>query len=86
MPVTPRELEEAIRAGIVVHHLEIIDESSGCGDKYSVLIVSEAFQGKNTLARHRFVNELLKREIADMHAFTQKTLTPEQWEAQKARG
>ncbi|TFY70806.1 hypothetical protein EVG20_g2193 [Dentipellis fragilis] len=80
MPVTPRELEEAIRAGIAVQHLEIIDESSGCGDKYSVFIVSEAFQGKNTLARHRFVNELLKREIADMHAFTQvrarRTLIP----------
>lgn len=31
----------------------------------------------------RMVNEVLKKEMEDIHAFTQKTLTPEQWEKQK---
>lgn len=75
---------------------EIIDVSSGCGENYAVIIVSSAFEGKMTLARHRMskwcfavtdvfsvrsspltflllisVNELLKPQIAQMHAFSQ---------------
>jgi len=38
-----------------------------------------------TLARHRMVNSALKEEIAKLHAFTQKSYTPEEWEAQKAK-
>ncbi|KAI0258153.1 bola-like protein [Gloeopeniophorella convolvens] len=82
MPVSPADLEAALRAAIPVAHMEIEDNSSGCGDNYTVLIVSEAFEGKTTLARHRMVNELLKAQIAQIHAFTQKTLTPKQWAAQ----
>jgi stress-induced morphogen len=29
------------------------DTSSGCGSSYSVFIVSDDFEGKNTLARHK---------------------------------
>ncbi|TFY78242.1 hypothetical protein EWM64_g5774 [Hericium alpestre] len=76
MPITSSDFEAAIRASIPVTHLEIIDESSGCGDKYAVLIVSEVFAGKTTLARHRMVNEVLKNEIAAIHAFTQLSITP----------
>lgn len=41
---------------------------------YEVIIVSSIFQGKTTLARHRLVNEQLKDEIAQIHAFTQVNL------------
>ncbi|EGG09026.1 uncharacterized protein MELLADRAFT_96246 [Melampsora larici-populina 98AG31] len=44
-----------------------------------VLIVSDEFSGKNLLTKHRLVNERLKEEIAELHAFTQKTYTPEQF-------
>ncbi|KAH9993058.1 bola protein [Russula vinacea] len=80
MPVTREELEAAIRAAIQVTHVNVEDNSGGCGEKYSVLIVSKDFEGKTTLARHRIVNEVLKTQIAQIHAFTQKTLTPQQWE------
>ncbi|OCH88505.1 bola-like protein [Obba rivulosa] len=86
MPISLPDLESAIRAAIPVTHLEIIDQSSGCGENYAIVVVSEAFAGKTTLARHRFINELLKNEIAQMHAFSQKTLTPKQWEDQLAKG
>ncbi|CDO70433.1 hypothetical protein BN946_scf184999.g74 [Trametes cinnabarina] len=107
MPISAADLENAICAAMPVTHLEIEDTSNGCGENYSVFVVSPAFEGKNTLARHRFsecsvppfslvsqqrannfphqVNEVLKNEIAQMHAFSQKTLTPAQWEAQLAR-
>ncbi|CAL1697883.1 unnamed protein product [Somion occarium] len=80
MPVSLSDLEAAIRNAIPVAHLEIDDQSSGCGENYAVLIVSEAFEGKSTLARHRFINEVLKAQIAQMHAFSQ-TFTPKQYEA-----
>ncbi|TBU21667.1 bola protein [Dichomitus squalens] len=85
MPISATDLESAIRAAIPVVHLEIEDTSNGCGENYEVFVVSPAFEGKNTLARHRFINEVLKDQIAQMHAFSQKTLTPKQYEAQLAQ-
>lgn len=41
MPVSLVDLEAAIRNAIPVAHLEIEDQSSGCGENYAVLIVSE---------------------------------------------
>jgi stress-induced morphogen len=122
MPITPAELEAAVRAAIQVTHIEVEDNSGSCGDNYSVLIVSKVstvayyaflrkrspvvIQGINnndliycrTLkARRRslgtkwvphgpsfrlrfilvtrfnpfIVNEVLKTQIAQIHAFTQ---------------
>jgi len=34
-----------------------------------------------TLARHRLVNTALKDEISKLHAFSQKSYTPAEWEA-----
>ncbi|KAF8735327.1 hypothetical protein AX14_002258 [Amanita brunnescens Koide BX004] len=73
------DLETAIRNSIPVSHLEVQDQSSGCGESYAVVIVSEVFKGKTTLARHRYVNDILKAQIAQLHAFSQKTYTPEQY-------
>ncbi|KAL4077462.1 bola protein [Scleroderma citrinum] len=86
MPVELQALEEHIRKEIPVSHLEIEDQSNGCGANYAIVLVSEAFEGKSTLARHRFVNDLLKDQIAEMHAFSQKTFTPKQYEAFLAKG
>ena len=41
--------------------------------------MSPLFEKKMTLARHRLVNSALKDEIARMHAFSQKSYTPEEW-------
>jgi stress-induced morphogen len=41
MPVTREELEAAIRAAMKVTHVNVEDNSGGCGEKYFVLIVSE---------------------------------------------
>ncbi|KAI0651350.1 bola-like protein [Trametes meyenii] len=85
MPISAVDLENAIRGAMPVTHLEIEDTSNGCGENYAVFVVSEAFEGKNTLARHRFINEVLKSQIAQMHAFSQRTLTPTQYQAHLAQ-
>lgn len=72
MPIDTIQLENAIRNALPVAHLEIEDQSSGCGENYAIILVSEvrplyshiedqfdkllitqAFEGKSTLARHR---------------------------------
>ncbi|TKY89891.1 hypothetical protein EX895_001188 [Sporisorium graminicola] len=80
--VSSQELETAIRQKVQnVSTLVVSDVSGGCGQAYDVVIVSDAFQGLNTLKRHRMVNELLKDEIAQLHAFSQKTYTVAQYES-----
>ena len=55
------------------------DTSGGCGQKFEVVVVSPQFEGKRLLERHRLVNECLSKELEQIHAFSQKTYTPEQW-------
>lgn len=62
---------------------EVHDESDGCGGKFSAVIVSKQFEGKSLLQRHRLVNGALAEELKTIHAFSQKTFTPAQWEEQK---
>ncbi|XP_046449820.1 bolA-like protein 2 isoform X3 [Daphnia pulex] len=64
-------------------HCEVEDLSDGCGAKISVIVVSKQFEGKPLLQRHRLVNSVLEEELKSIHAFSQKTLTPEQWEKLK---
>ena len=42
--------------------------------------IQSIFEGKKTLEKHQIVNEKLKPEISRLHAFSQKTFTPAQWE------
>ncbi|KAG0149343.1 hypothetical protein CROQUDRAFT_653635 [Cronartium quercuum f. sp. fusiforme G11] len=82
MPVSQeslqKKLDEAFPGSL---KRQVFDISGGCGQSYEVLIVSDEFKGKGLLAKHRLVNERLKEEIAELHAFSQKTFTPEQFAA-----
>lgn len=71
-------------------HLEIENEShrhavpKNSETHFKVLAVSEKFDGKSRIDRQRMINELLKDELQNgLHALTQKTLTPAEWEKQK---
>ena len=61
----------------------MVDFSDGCGGKFSVVIVSDKFEGKPLLAQHRMVNNCLQEELKSIHALTLKTMKPAQWEKQK---
>jgi stress-induced morphogen len=43
--IATADLESAIRTAIPVSHLEIIDQSNGCGENYAILVVSEVRRG-----------------------------------------
>eukprot|EP00461_Guttulinopsis_vulgaris_P003056 UN03057 len=47
---------------------------------YQITVVSDQFQGKLTLARHRAVQTVLKDIIPQIHGLNLYTHTPQQWE------
>ncbi|KAL2241203.1 UNVERIFIED_CONTAM: Protein BOLA2, partial [Sesamum indicum] len=55
-----------------------------CGASFSIEIVTEQFEGKRLLERHRMVNAALVEELKQIHALSiTKALTPEQWKQQE---
>ncbi|KAJ6315079.1 hypothetical protein OIU78_018545 [Salix suchowensis] len=64
--------------------LEVIDTSGGCGASFAIEIVSEQFEGKRLLERHRLVNAALEEEMKEIHALSiKKAVTPAQWKQQQ---
>lgn len=82
MSIEINDIEKKLREALNPIHLELTDISGGCGASYSAVIVSDKFNGKPLLHRHRMVNSALAEELKIVHAFTMKTLTAEQWEKQ----
>lgn len=82
MTYTEEHIRNKLFKELDATHVDVVDESDGCGGKFSCVIVSEKFKGKPLLQRHRLVNSVLQEELKSIHAFSQKTFTPEQWAEQ----
>ncbi|XP_034946560.1 bolA-like protein 2 [Chelonus insularis] len=82
MPYSKDYIQDKLTKELDLEHIEVVDQSDGCGNKFAVLIVSKEFEGKTLLQRHRLVNSILKEELKEIHAFSQSTLTPEQWKVE----
>ncbi|KAF5842821.1 bola protein [Dunaliella salina] len=65
------KLEEALKTR-EQGSVEVLDISSGCGTSFEVKVVSPEFEGKNLLARHRLINDILKNEMPHIHALSIK--------------
>lgn len=82
---TEEYIRQKLAEKLEATHVEVVDESDGCGGKFRVVVVSSQFQGKPLLQRHRLVNAALEEELKTIHAFSQKTYTPEQWAAESGK-
>ncbi len=57
-----------------------VTSSEGDGHHFNMVVVSERFDGKNALARHRLVYEALgTRMQEEIHALSLKTFTPSEY-------
>ncbi|XP_038053839.1 bolA-like protein 2 [Patiria miniata] len=81
--ISAEGLANKLKENLQASHVEMEDVSSGCGAKFNAVIVSDNFNGKPLLQRHRMVNDCLSEELKIIHAFSMKTLTPEQWTKQQ---
>ena len=82
-------IERKLAEGLDAVHLEVINESgqhnvpSGSESHFKVVVVSGDFEGKNLVAQHRLVYQLLGGELeSQVHALALHTYTPEEWARQ----
>ena len=78
--VTTESVKAGIQAGLACEHLEV----AGDGQHFQALIVSREFEGRSRVQRHQLVYAALgERMREEIHALSMKTLTPEEWAAQR---
>ena len=80
-------IESKLAGQLQVEHLEVINESAnhnvppGSESHFKVVVVAEDFTGKNLLARHRMINQILADELQHkIHALALHTYTVQEWQ------
>lgn len=60
-------------------------EVTGDGRHFEAVVVSDGFEGKSLVDRHRMVMATVQDKIAsdELHALSIKAYTPEQWQARQ---
>lgn len=75
------EIRRLIEQGLPGARVEVRDTTGG-GDHFEALVVSESFEGKMPVERHKAVYAALGDALkAQVHALSLKTLTPAQYRA-----
>lgn len=78
--VSPDQVRSMIQAGIPDAEVQVQDLTGG-GDHYQVIVVSPAFEGKRPVQRHQLVYSSVQQAMSTeaIHALSIKTYTPETW-------
>lgn len=63
--------------------LSVTDTSGGCGAFFRIVVVSEQFNNISIVKQHKLVNEVLKKQISNIHGLTLVTMTPKQYDIEK---
>lgn len=81
-PMNAQALIELLRPHFADAYIDAVNE----GNKFELLIVDDAFEGKRLVARQQMVYTLVNQYIQNgaMHALTIHTLTPAEYTAKKA--
>ncbi|MCP3699749.1 MAG: transcriptional regulator BolA [Aliivibrio sp.] len=81
------QIEQKLRSELSPSYLKVLNESfmhnvpEGSESHFKVIAVSDEFDGKRLLARHRMINTILADELANhIHALAIHTYTEAEWE------
>jgi acid stress-induced BolA-like protein IbaG/YrbA len=77
----PEQIKQLILAGMACEYLDL----DGDGQHFQATVVSNEFAGKSRVQRQQRVYQTLREKLAtgELHALSFKTLTPEEWSAQR---
>ncbi len=80
--VSPDQVASMIKTGLPDAEVQVQDLTGG-GDHYQVVVVSALFEGRSLVQRHQLVYRALQQEMDSeaIHALTMKTYTPQDWQA-----
>ncbi|MDH5572733.1 MAG: transcriptional regulator BolA [Gammaproteobacteria bacterium] len=80
-------IEKKLAEGLNSSYLDVINESNnhnvppGSESHFKIVVVSEQFEDKKLLARHRMINEILAEELQNnIHALAMHTYTLPEWD------
>jgi acid stress-induced BolA-like protein IbaG/YrbA len=61
-----------------------VEDTTGSGDHFSVVVVASQFEGKTRVEQHQLVYAPLRRELEGaIHALALRTFTPAAWERER---
>ena len=80
--MTADQIKNMIAAGLTCEHVDV----EGDGRHWAATVVSSAFEGKRTIARHQMVYAALgeKMKTDEVHALSIRACTPAEWSALQA--
>ncbi|NJN31249.1 MAG: BolA family transcriptional regulator [Synechococcales cyanobacterium RM1_1_8] len=80
--VRPDDVETMIKAKLPDAEVQVQDMTGG-GDHYQVVVVSAEFEGKSLVKQHQLVYGAVNQAMASeaIHALALKTYTPATWAA-----
>ncbi|HZG38387.1 MAG: BolA family transcriptional regulator [Nodosilinea sp.] len=83
--ITPDQVSTMIKAGLPDASVQVQDLTGG-GDHYQVVVVSSQFEGCSLVQQHQLVYKAVREAMSSeaIHALALKTYTPEDWAAQSA--
>ena len=83
----PDEVLVFVRESFPGAHVEV-EDMTGTGDHFQILVVSEAFRGVTLIDQHRQVQKSLQAAFEDgrIHAVRIQTETPERWNQRHSGG
>lgn len=81
-----KNIENKLKELFMPMYLAVVNESSnhnvppGSESHFKITVVSDEFEGKMLVARHRMINKLLADELAgSVHALSMHTFTSTEW-------
>jgi acid stress-induced BolA-like protein IbaG/YrbA len=83
--ITPDQVSAMIKAGLPDADVQVQDLTGG-GDHYQVVVVSAEFAGRSLVQQHQLVYGAVRDAMSSeaIHALALKTYTPDDWAAQNA--
>ena len=79
--ISPQQVEEMIKTQIPDAQVQVQDLTGG-GDHYQVIVVSSQFEGKGLVQQHQLIYGALQQAMSSeaIHALALKTYTPQAWQ------
>jgi stress-induced morphogen len=78
--IEAEEIVEKIQAALPEAEVHVQD-LTGTKDHYQATVISQEFEGKPLIKRHRMIYDALQEEMkGPIHALTLDAYTPDQWE------
>jgi len=84
--MTKDVIESKLNKAFEPQYLEVVNESfmhnvpKDSNSHFKVIIVSDCFEGKRLIARHRLIHQILADELHNgVHALSMHTYTLEEW-------